>query len=110
VQSQMEEFKTVSAQKYFQNKKEKMIGSFEEARKKSSVLIKEAENHLKKLEKLFSKDFLKQENLFNISHFHLFATLRALSIVKNLSFPEKVYGYMKDLSRKSLVNLSTPVF
>ena len=34
VQSEMEEFKTASARKYFQNKKEQMIGPFEEALKK----------------------------------------------------------------------------
>ena len=106
VKSSMEEFKTSSARKYFQKKKEGYIGPFKEALAETPELIKECEEHLEDLEKLFKKDFLKDE--WNASHFHLFAVLRGLSIVRGLTFPLKIKQYMKQMAKRSHVPLSKP--
>lgn len=108
VLSPMEEFRTESARKYFTNKKEKMIGSFASARDNTKKFKKEMEDHLKKLEKLFPQknpSFFYKEDL-TVNDFHLFAFLRALTIVKDLSFPEKTASYMNSLSEKSKVPLN----
>ena len=108
VKSSLGEFSTESARKYFQSKKELYIGTFKKAEKDSPELIKEGEMHLQKLEILFKKDFLK-DNEWSVSHFHLFAVLRALSVVKDLSFPSKVKKYMNSMSQRSGVPLSIPI-
>ena len=94
VKADLEEFKAPSARNYFQRKKETYIGPFEECLKESPELIKEMEQELKGLE--FKKTFFKEE--LSLNDFHLFAFLRSLSIVKGLSFPEKVKSYMERLS------------
>lgn len=108
VHSPMEEFKTKTAKKYFTNKKEKMIGSFSEALDDTKTLKKEMEEHLKNLESLLQN---KKQSLFysgklTANDFHLFAFLRALTIVKGLSFPKKTASYIKELSEKSEVPLN----
>ena len=108
VHSNMEEFKTEAAKKYFTNKKEKMIGPFSEALEDTKHLKKEMEAHLKKLEPLLQN---KKQPLFysgklSVNDFHLFAFLQALTIVKDLSFPEKTASYMKEMSKKSEVPLN----
>ena len=108
VKSSLGEFSTESARKYFQNKKELYIGSFKAAENNSSKLIKECETHLQELEILFKKDFLKNDE-WGESHFHLFAVLRALSVVKGLSLPSKVKNYMDSMSQRSGVPLSIPI-
>ena len=109
VRSGMEEFKTKSAQKYFTAKKEAMIGPFPEALAKTDGLIKEIKRSLQKLEAwLPPKEkgpFFKGERL-TADDFHLFAFLRALSIVKPLGFPPKTARYMKRLSGLSAVPLN----
>ena len=107
VNSSMEEFKTEAARKYFTNKKEKMIGPFAAALKDTKRLKKEMENHLQELEKFLPKEgsLFYREDL-TVNDFHLFAFLRAVSIVKGLSFPKKTAAYMQKLSEKSQVPLN----
>ena len=109
VRSGMEEFQTESARKYFTAKKEAMIGPFSEALAKTDALIKEMKRSLKKLESLLppAEDgpFFKGKKL-TVNDFHLFAFLRALSIVKKPAFPPKTARYMKVLSKRSAVPLN----
>ena len=108
VNSNMEEFKTASARKYFKKKKEKMVGPFASVLKDTKKLKTEIEDHLQKLEKLLPNEtelpFYKGD--LTVNDFHLFAFLRSLTIVKGLSFPKNTALYMEKLSKKSQVPLN----
>ena len=105
--SPLEDFKTESAKKYFQNRMEPKIGLFSDLLKESSDLKKEMEEELLQLEQLLkSENFYFQKKL-SVDDFHLFAVLRSLTIVKDLKFPKKVAGYIKNMSEKSKVSLYT---
>ena len=110
VQSKMEEFKKDSARKYFQNKKEQMIGSFETALENTKQFKKEMTEILLKIEKKMSKEsnwYIKNQVSFN--DFHLFAFLRSLTIVKDLHFSPILDNYMKDCAEKTKIPLSTDI-
>ena len=112
--SEMEEFKTPLARKYFQQKKEKMIGPFAIALKNTKIFKKEVENLLLKTEDRFLQKsktrgahrrwYLGDQISFN--DFHLFAFLRGLSIVKDLCFPPALAHYMKHCSKKTRIPLN----
>lgn len=101
VQADLEEFKTESARNYFTQKKEAYIGPFKNHLENTAELLEKAKTHLKKLNELISNP----EESLSISDFHLFATLRSLSIVKDLSFPDRVSHYMTYISDRSKVEL-----
>ena len=108
--SSMEEFKTSSAQQYFQNKKEKMIGSFSEALEKTEELKQEALQILKRITKeIPSPDNWYLGQTLSLNDFHLFAALRALSIVKDMPFPEPLKQYMETGSQKTNVPLNIDI-
>ena len=106
VKAPLEEFKTPQSQKYFQEKKEGYTGPFEKALKDTDKLLTHLSPRLKELNDLLTESapFFK-ENRLSVNDFHLFAYLRSLSIVRDISFPEKVRSYMDTLSRKSKVSL-----
>ena len=105
VKAPLEEFNTPASKEYFQRKKENHIGPFSEALSNTENLIKEMEECLKELEEIFSNKSKYWAPRLSVNDFHLFAYLRMLSIVKGLSFPEKVSAYMKNLSEESGVPL-----
>ena len=110
VQSEMEEFKTDSARKYFQNKKEQMVGPFDTALKNTEKFKIEIIEILSKIEDKMSKGskwYIHNQISFN--DFHLFAFLRSLTIVKNLSFPPLLKTYMNYCAEKSQVPLNTNI-
>ena len=110
VNSDMEEFKTPAARQYFQNKKEQMIGPFATSLKNTETYKKEVEETLLKIERKISnpsKWYIEDHLSFN--DFHLFSFLRALTIVKNLSFPPRLKSYTKQISEKSQVPLNTSI-
>ena len=110
VQSKMEEFKTVSAKKYFQNKKEQMIGPFETALKNTEKFKKEITKILLKIEsKIPENSKWYTDNQVSFNDFHLFAFLRSLTIVKDLHFPPAIENYMKYGSEKTQIPLSTNI-
>ena len=103
----LEEFKTQGAVDYFTKKKEEYLGgSFVDHLAKTDDYIKQAEEHLEKLEHLLpdTGDFFLGDKS-SINDIHLFPSLRTLSVVKNLDFPPKVYAYMKKQEKFSGVNL-----
>ena len=106
VQAPLEEFKTPAARTYFQKKKEGYIGPFEDALKDTDALTEKMSERLEQLETLLkeSSPFFQEDGL-SVNDFHLFAYLRALSIVKPLSFPKKTRAYMESLSKESRVPL-----
>ncbi len=94
VKADLEEFKTQGAIDYFTQKKEAMIGSFEEHLAHSEALIRQAEAHLQELDGLIQKDASVNEALSE-DDIHLYAVLRSLRIVKGLKFPNQVRSYFK---------------
>ena len=105
VKAPLKEFKTSSARKYFQKKKENYIGLFKEHLDDSSQLIEEMKKNLEKLETFFPKKQKFFKDNLSINDIHLFAFLRSLSIVKGLFFPQKVKYYLKQMSKNSQVPL-----
>ena len=105
VKAPLEEFKTPGSRDYFKRKKEQHIGSFQEALNNTKNLIGEMEECLKELESLFSDKDKYWKPQLSVNDFHLFAYLRMLSIVKDISFPKKITSYMETLSKESQVPL-----
>ena len=101
----LEEFKTESSIAYFTRKKEDYIESFDEHLKNTEVLLNKANEHLNKLEALFSENREFFSNTPSINDIHLYPTLRSLSVVKGLKLPERVLNYMKAQERLSKVPL-----
>ena len=105
IKADLEEFKTQEAVDYFTKRKESYIGSFSKHLKNTKFLIKKANKHLKALENLLS---LNQSHFLNepsINDIHLYPTLRSLSVVKKVQYPEKVFNYMKKQERLTQVPL-----
>ncbi len=106
VQMPLDEFKTQSAKDYFQNKKEKTnIGSFSDALKRTATLMEKAESELKYLENLMLENGRFYIEELHIDDFHIFATLRNLTTVKDLKWPNKLRAYLEKLAQSSKVNL-----
>ena len=110
VQSSMEEFKTESARRYFQNKKEGMIGSFSTALEQTQRFKQSISKTLESLAKQIppSYEWCKGGQI-TLNDFHLFAFLRGLSIVKGLSFPEVLQKYTVRAAQKTKVPLNTDI-
>lgn len=104
-QADLEEFATQSAINYFTKKKEAWIGPFDAHLQQSAAYITTAENALQQLDGLLSKnsDFYLPDNTASINDIHLFPVLRALTVVKNLTFPPKVTAYLQ--AQKRLTNI-----
>ncbi len=108
VQSSMEEFKTESARKYFQTKKEQIIGSFSSALEQTEHFKTNVSKTLEILAGRLSPTFeWYKGSKISLNDFHLFAFLRGLSVVKDLSFPEVLEEYAVRTSQKTNVPLST---
>lgn len=110
VQSSMEEFKTESARRYFQNKKEQIIGSFFSALEKTEHFKKSISKVLESLALKLpaSYEWYKGDQI-TLNDFHLFAFLRGLSIVKDLPFPEVLQKYAVRTAQKTNVPLNTDI-
>ncbi len=102
--SDMEEFKTPCARRYFQNKKEKITGSFEKALKNTGAFKKEVEQKLLTLPQI-KGPWYYGKNLSR-NDFHLFAFLRGLSVVKDLKVPPALLNYRNRVSKKCQIPLS----
>ena len=105
VKADLEEFKTQKARNYFINKKSTYIGPFEDCLKESKQLIQKVTKELNILESFFEKKQTFWTGALSWDDFHLFAFLRSLSIVKDLTFPSKVRFYSENLSQKSQIPL-----
>jgi glutaredoxin 2 len=108
VQAPLPEFATEGARAYFTKKKEAMRGPFAEHLVRSHEYIAAANAHLALLEPLIVSPRGVNRDL-STDDFHLFATLRSLSIVKGLRFPPKVLAYMEQMATASGVALHTDI-
>lgn len=100
ITSSVGEFQTQSAIDYFTNKKTKELGSFSEALANSDVLIKELEAALKILVPLLHSETYVNEQL-SIDDVDLFGRLRAITLIKGLTIPEKIRAYIDHFSAAS---------
>lgn len=111
VQMSLPEFATDSARQYFQNKKEKQnIGLFSEALAQTATYKALAEKALAQLESLMNSNAELYENLgagLHVDDFHVFATLRSLTAVKDLKFPNKVEQYLHRIADQTKIDLFT---
>lgn len=105
IKMDLKEFTTPSAIAYFVNKKEKMIGSFEENLNRSDELIKEAHKFLENLESLISSGPFFWGETLSVDDFHVFAALRSFTCVKGLTFPPKIDKYTNSMEEKTKVPL-----
>lgn len=105
VKAPLGEFKSKEARDYFQKKKENYIGPFKDCLDNTEVLVEEIQKELEVLESFFEKKQKFFESSLSVNDFHLFAFLRSLSIVKGLSFPEKVKYYSERMSENSNIPL-----
>jgi glutaredoxin 2 len=104
VRAPLEEFATEGARAYFTKKKEASIGAFDVAIARTEGLLTMAHAHLKQLDALMHSDRLVNPILSD-DDFHIFAVLRALSIVKGIAYPAKLRHYMHSMSETTGVEL-----
>ena len=108
VRSPMEEFKTESARNYFQNKKENMIGSFEEALEKTETFKKDLMPTLESLNKKVGDKWYLGEKI-SVNDFHLFPFLRGLTIVKGFLLPSRLKKYADRVSQETNIPLNDDI-
>lgn len=98
------EFESSKSVDYFINKKSLSIGDFDEAIRATPELVQMALSHLQVLEQgMPSAGYW--HGYVSVDDFHLFSTLRVLTVVKGIKFPERVENYMNTLSEKCKVPL-----
>jgi glutaredoxin 2 len=100
ISSPVGEFQTQSAIDYFTKKKSKELGSFSAALANSEVLIKELEAGLKQLVPMLHSEKHVNEQL-SVDDVDLFGRLRAITLIKGLTIPEKIRAYIEYFSTAS---------
>jgi glutaredoxin 2 len=102
--SPLPEFATPQARAYFTRNKQAMFGSFADLLAASAKYIAQMDRHLLTLNTLIvSPDAVN--GALSEDDLHLFATLRALSIVRGFSYPPLVHGYRKRMAQRTEVEL-----
>lgn len=104
------EFATESAIKYFQERKEALIGmTFEEALKETDELKMEAEYHLKLLSPLLQKLPSLKNKDFSLDDIILFPILLLLTSVYGLKWDKKVQDYLRHVSSLATIPFFKPI-
>ncbi|PLR37404.1 glutaredoxin, GrxB family [Chimaeribacter californicus] len=103
-----EEFATPEARRYFVNKKEATLGSFDEHLQHSPGLIKKIGQDLHDLDKLIVEPNAVNGELSE-DDFSLFPLLRSLTIVNGVTFPTRVAEYRDNMAKQTQVNLLSSV-
>lgn len=99
------EFKTQSAIDYYIHKKEQLLGaSLISLREKKQIFIRRLNQALQKLPALMHSEEAINEELSE-DDFNLFATLRGISLFRDIVFPKRLADYMAHFSKVSGVNL-----
>jgi len=98
ITSSVGEFQTQSAIDYFTHKKSKELGSFADALANSDALIKELEAELTQLVPMLHSDTLVNEQL-SVDDVDLFGRLRAITLIKGLTIPDKIRAYIDHYAR-----------
>ncbi|MBS0967304.1 glutaredoxin, GrxB family [Chimaeribacter arupi] len=103
-----EEFATPEARRYFVNKKEATLGSFDEHLQHSPGLIKKIGQDLHDLDKLIVEPNAVNGELSE-DDFSLFPLLRSLTIVNGVTFPTRVAAYRDNMAKQTQVNLLSSI-
>lgn len=102
--SDLQEFATAEAQAAFTRNKEAVVGSFRDRLADSDLYIEELNAHLLSLEGLVvSADAVN--GTLSEDDIHLFATLRAMSIVRGIIYPPAVEAYRIRMAERTGVSL-----
>jgi glutaredoxin 2 len=102
--SDMAEFATPEARAYFTAKKQAIIGDFQDRLADSAEYIADLNGRLPALAALIqSPDAVNGE--LSEDDVHLFASLRALSIVRGIVYPPEVEAYRIRMAERTGVNL-----
>ncbi len=109
IKANLKEFETEEAINYFTRKKENYEGEFYNNMLKTSEYIKQINKDLKELNSILYSEKNAVSSGLSDYDFHLFASLRALSVVKEIDYPVKVAKYTENMSKKSKVPLHTGV-
>lgn len=99
------EFATVEAVKYFTDKKEKNIGSFETHLNKTAEYLARLNTDLVALEPLIDGKGLGVNGEAAMEDILLFPILRNLTVVRGALWPQKVMDYLLRMSEASDVDL-----
>lgn len=102
--SPFDEFSTPEARAYFTRNKEAMIGDFSDRKAESGARVAKMNRHLPVLDALIQSpdavnSYISEDDV------HLFAALRALSIVKGIIYPPRVEDYRNRMARRTGVQL-----
>lgn len=99
------EFATAEAVRYFVNKKEKNIGSFETHLNKTSQYLEWINADLSVLETLISSEGMGINGDVGMEDILLFPIIRNLTIVRGIRWPDNVMDYLLRMSAASRVDL-----
>ncbi len=106
--SDMQEFATPEARATFTRNKEAIVGSFKDRLADSADYIETLNAHLLSLEGLIQSADAVNGTLSE-DDIHLFATLRALSIVRGIAYPPAVDAYRVRMAERTGVPLHDSV-
>ncbi|EQC42513.1 GrxB family glutaredoxin [Saprolegnia diclina VS20] len=98
------EFATQASRDYYKNKKEKTIGSFDDAITNSATYVAQLNAFLLQLEAMLKKPHSVNETL-SYDDIDLFGRLRGLTIVQGVAWPPKVREYIEYMSKVSDIPL-----
>ena len=98
------EFATADARATFKRNKEAMLGPFPDRLAESDALRAEMHGRLDSLEPLIRSPEAVNGNL-SLDDIHLFAALRALSIVRGITYPPAVDRYRRRMAERTGVPL-----
>jgi glutaredoxin 2 len=98
------EFATAEARAFFTRNKEAAIGPFADRMAETDQLIAAVDAHLLQLEPLLRSSEAVNEELSE-DDIHLFAHLRAMSIIRGVSYPAAVDAYRRGMSERAGVPL-----
>ena len=107
-QASFAEFATPEARRYFKEKKEASIGSFDELKLHAEGYIKNVNDDLRKLDKLIVKP-----NAVNgepsMDDIHLFPVLRSLTLISGIDYPSRVADYRDNMAKQTQINLLSSI-
>ncbi|WP_338562837.1 glutaredoxin 2 [Erwinia sp. E_sp_B04_7] len=102
------EFATPEARRYFKEKKEANLGSFDELKLHAEGYIKNVNDDLRKLDKLIVKANAVNGEL-SLDDIHLFPVLRSLSLVAGVEYPSRVADYRDNMAKQTQINLLSSI-
>ncbi|CEG47587.1 family glutaredoxin [Plasmopara halstedii] len=98
------EFARIESREYYRMKKEKTIGSFQDALDNTPELVKQANTFLAQLAPMFHSDRSFNETL-SYDDINLFGRLRGLTLVRDLEWPPKLREYIDYMAEKADIPL-----